>query len=765
MRDATLFLLVWVAAAEKSSCPNHADASLGGSALLMKDTHLSKKKEVLEGDEADEQMQRVYTPYRSGKALDYFMRWAQGSVENKVSRELVQMVHGVMDPASLVMENSDTSMSRITSIYAAAEQEICGESRLRSWSLVEKTESSGVEHVLVRSEKTGAKKFQYLAVHHEKILVADPPIVCMVQSPDLKSEDPPSIGGDDDLLDPNTDEMVKDCKKLFERTAADICQKKMEVKVLSATRRIIDGFEVDMEVEVTGPQGKTTHHSPTCLFETSSDHTDASLLQKTDPAESDPTEEEKSGLVATLRMHTELCKADTEDGSATSSEDVVAFGELSLYKGFEHVNDGLARITVPLEKGAPSQVDHRKMYPECFPMIHGKEVVRNQGQCGSCWAFATASAAMNNLCVSDHGAKSLAAADNRYEVSVQEIMSCNDPQRGCQGGNAEAAHTAMVKTNGPAKERSYPYKCGSGDPHNHFDQSSGNCDAAPWGANCATSGASVPGWMWSGVSVVSGEDSMKALIADANSLYASMAVYGNFMSHTTGVYSTLAGGKKGGHAMVAMGYGTEGGTPYWLLQNSWGPAGWGEDGYGKVLRGSNLAGIEDNAFWIKAWVSGGKEPECSDGANSGLSAGGGMIACSDATNFHGTNLCTDPSWGASVKKNCPKTCNSCQVWGNKDGSGGGSAPGPSPGPPPPPAPTPEPPAPPPADECLVDRTSVFRGRYPCVIQNQCSTPVNFQCTTSRCSTFTVGAGRYTLLKCGGQWATDFCDNPDQCHMV
>merc|ERR550532_1709068 len=133
----------------------------------------------------------------------------------------------------------------------------------------------------------------------------------MLQKPDdLKVTDPTDTadGGGEDLLDPATDDMVKDCKKLFVRTANDLCAKQMEVTVLKATRQIIDGFEVNMDVEVTGPAGKTTYHSPSCLFETSLNHTDASLLES-DPADTDPTAAEKSGLTATLTMMTDLCKA------------------------------------------------------------------------------------------------------------------------------------------------------------------------------------------------------------------------------------------------------------------------------------------------------------------------------------------------------------------------------------------------------------------------------------------------------------------------
>jgi len=72
----------------------------------------------------------------------------------------------------------------------------------------------------------------------------------------------------------------------------------------------------------------------------------------------------------------------------------------------------------------------------------------------------------------------------------------------------------------------------------------------------------------------------------------SFTVYSDFVTYTGGVYQHVSGEELGGHAIKILGWGVEGGTPYWLVANSWNPD-WGLQGYFKILRGQNECGIED----------------------------------------------------------------------------------------------------------------------------------------------------------------------------
>jgi len=70
-------------------------------------------------------------------------------------------------------------------------------------------------------------------------------------------------------------------------------------------------------------------------------------------------------------------------------------------------------------------------------------------------------------------------------------------------------------------------------------------------------------------------------------------VYKSFMSYKTGVYSKhwyeLL--PEGGHAVKIVGWGTESGTDYWLVANSWN-TNWGDEGLFKIKRGSDECGME-----------------------------------------------------------------------------------------------------------------------------------------------------------------------------
>jgi C1A family cysteine protease len=63
------------------------------------------------------------------------------------------------------------------------------------------------------------------------------------------------------------------------------------------------------------------------------------------------------------------------------------------------------------------------------------------------------------------------------------------------------------------------------------------------------------------------------------------------LNYTTGIVTEWTGGTTDDHALELIGWGTENNVPYWIGQNNWGTF-WGEDGFFRIIRGEDLAGIE-----------------------------------------------------------------------------------------------------------------------------------------------------------------------------
>jgi len=705
-----VFSLRNVSAQMEACSADDATCEGDGSAVSL----IQKKMMMTRGlSRHDEARVHSYPPFQARTALSYFRWWNKGVVAKSVKRDLLKLHPSI----GLLEKRRATAAlveSEAVSILAQHRQADCPEAaRLAErhrWSLHDFAEDveAATNHAVLRSH---LGVLQYVVVRMGRVVTADPPACqteMLVQAPALLVQPTPPVvadpgnqaadtetgPGDDtngtpEILDAKKDPLVKDCEELFHRTAQKVCKKDFKMEVLSAAVSVINGFTVDMTVVLTGPAGKESLHYPMCAFQTTDPNDpsqkDKSLLEmeplklategddSESVAEGEKTPEEKAGMEATLHLTVPLCSADSESekggpGGIVKEEGLLMelktkrLGDLTQTKGYRHLRPPAA--LVESTGNEPSDYDLRAEHPKCFPK-DGVEVVRNQGLCGSCWAFASATSMMHNLCSSKEE-PALATPDDRFEVATQMFLSCNDNMNGCDGGMAADAASATKNKGGIIKERAFPYKCGGGDAHDHFAQDSAQCKVAPWGANCPSS-SPTPGWKFFGAAGIDGEGPMKTVISEGNSLYVSFTVYSNFFSWKDGVYSRTSGKKAGGHAVAGIGYGTEGGKKYWLLQNSWGPGGSGINGYVKFLRGSNLAGVEEGASYLIGWTEGGRLPKCRDGVSTGYTTGGQPILCSEANDY---GLCSKES----VKTTCQKTCQAC--------------PGVDPPPPPPPTPAP-----------------------------------------------------------------------------
>jgi len=578
---------------------------------------------------------------RAGPALEYFRWWGAGKVDHSLATTLPGMdvePDGEFSLAEAVVDEAATAELTQRGLVRALEsyRGPCAESE--SWALHQGvTDERGVQHALLHSP---GGKLQYVAAHSGRVLVADPQ-ACSGH-PAMIQEEPVPVTGNEQLLDSNTDPLVQDCVKLFHRTVKENCNKDFSINVLTAHLQVINGFAVFVKLELTAVDGTVLYHEPECEFQIP-ESPDASLLQDQE------LPEEETGLIATLRMDIPICLADKESSVSPAVASVMElmkqrrFGHLPGHKGYEHLDYGEA-VVLPQVTDMPTDYDLRETYPMCYP-DGGKEVVRDQGNCGSCWAFAGASALMANLCASGKGQDALFSATDRLEVSVQGIMSCNYNGYGCKAGNWGGIDSAL-KRSGIAKERDFKYQC------RYY------CGSAPWGATCSLTAN--PRWHYDGVTMVKGEEGMlRALVLGVGAHMVSIEIHLSFFQYRSGVLSESTGFLMGSHAVTNLGFGVEDGQKYWLVQNSWG-TNWGQGGFAKVVRGVGFMGIEDRGTIIKGYVDGGSKIPCADAEYAGFST-----CCTKGKTIRVT--CADAKWycteskynrfAATVTKNCPATCN------------------------------------------------------------------------------------------------------------
>lgn len=197
----------------------------------------------------------------------------------------------------------------------------------------------------------------------------------------------------------------------------------------------------------------------------------------------------------------------------------------------------------------PESVDWRKQNA----VTH----VKNQKECGGCWAFSTTgavegvSAIMNNRLVN---------------ISEQELIDCSKENHGCEGGIMDKAFQFVIN-NGLCSEDSYSFTARDGLCHKWM------CDSV--------------------VSISDYRDvepnNEKALQYAVSKQPVSVAIQANLTSfrfYKRGVYQDSNCGTQLDHGVLIVGYGEENGNPYWIVKNSWSTE-WGEDGYIKILRNYN----------------------------------------------------------------------------------------------------------------------------------------------------------------------------------
>jgi len=202
--------------------------------------------------------------------------------------------------------------------------------------------------------------------------------------------------------------------------------------------------------------------------------------------------------------------------------------------------------------------------------------IKDQGQCGSCWAFSTTG--------STEGAVQI-ATKKLISLSEQQLVDCSGAQgnQGCNGGLMDQAFEYIIANGGLATEASYPYTA-----------EDGTCNTD------AQSAATITGY----TDVTSGDET--ALQAAINIGPVSVAIEADqacFQFYSGGVLVDPSCGTQLDHGVLAVGYDNSANPPYYIVKNSWGTS-WGMSGYINIGLGINECGISTEP----SYPTGGKLP-------------------------------------------------------------------------------------------------------------------------------------------------------------
>merc|ERR1712054_131035 len=209
---------------------------------------------------------------------------------------------------------------------------------------------------------------------------------------------------------------------------------------------------------------------------------------------------------------------------------------------------------------------HREAATEASVDWRGSAVtdIKNQAQCGSCWAFSTTG--------SVEGIHYITSGE-LVSLSEQELVSCDSTDLGCNGGSMESAMQWIINNGGISTEEEYPYTSGGG--------TSGSCKHK----KTKDKAVQITGYHEVPASSLS---AMKKAVSKQPISVAIEADQSAFQLYRSGVFDGTCGTSLD-HGVLIVGYGSEDGEEYFIVKNSWGTT-WGEEGYMRMAVGSSSAG-------------------------------------------------------------------------------------------------------------------------------------------------------------------------------
>lgn len=191
--------------------------------------------------------------------------------------------------------------------------------------------------------------------------------------------------------------------------------------------------------------------------------------------------------------------------------------------------------------------------------------VKDQGHCGSCWAFASTATIESHVAIN---------TGKLFDLSPQQIASCTpNPNNcggsgNCEGATSELAFDYVANSNGLLEEYQYSYTSYYGVE-----------------STCNIPEGGVPKAKIDGYNKLPSNNYQALLYAVATHGPIAISVdASNWHAYSSGIFNGCNQANPDiNHAVVLVGYGEENGQKYWLVRNSW-SASWGENGYIRLYR-------------------------------------------------------------------------------------------------------------------------------------------------------------------------------------
>jgi len=271
----------------------------------------------------------------------------------------------------------------------------------------------------------------------------------------------------------------------------------------------------------------------------------------------------KNFIATSQRIESLNARAKALNSTATFAHN--KFSDLSLaeftarlgMKGYKPKQ--VAGVPVaPAAEAAPSSFDWRSK--------HGITAVKDQQQCGSCWAFSCTESIESVYIIK--GGKT-----NQVPLAPQQIVDCDQNDGGCGGGDLPTCYQYVQSTKGLEPESKYPYK-----------GVDGTCKA-----NTAYEQDPIKGFHYVIPQGSTDEKTMASYLA-ANSPMSIIVDASVWSSYSGGVLTAAECGQDLDHAVQAVGYNGLSSSGYWIVRNSWG-ADWGENGFIRLQFGQNTCGL------------------------------------------------------------------------------------------------------------------------------------------------------------------------------